>query len=740
MVATCKHSLTATSGFTFFGKPCVNLVRLKQSNLPRQTRNVFRGLLAAHSDVQSVSDWRRFQAIPAAVTSIWQARLDIMTFLRSGDPSLADDLRRRFGLSNALAATHRVPAKLFATKNVLLRPGSATVIIPIFNAAEQVERLLDRLPTTLAPNQHVLLVNDGSTDAGIAAIIDRFHHNWVQSEVITLSRNQGFVTAANTALNALPPGHHAILLNSDTLPPKKWVPRLLAPFAEAPDIASVTPLSNAAEILSVPGAGVDRAPNGALIDHMDATAAQLCPKRIDLPTGIGFCMAMNRRYLDQLGGFDPVFGRGYGEEVDWCQRAKALGGRHVVATNLVVGHDGSASFGTDERRRRVSRAARVISNRYPGYDHDVRLWQRNDPLAPYRLAVAVAWVAASTDQAVPVFVGHMLGGGAETALRHEITGALSDGAAGVAILRVGGPAEWHLTLQGQRFSITGEIDDTNVMLRLLEPLTKRHVIYSCGVGAADPAVLPDTLCRLAAGHRLTLRMHDYFPISPSWNLIGTDGRYAGIPSLDTADPAHALCATKTRQGATHREWRTTWGRVFAAADEVTVFAASGRDLVEAAYPDTRGKTVLRPHGLCTLPAAQPRGGGALGVLGGINRAKGGDVLERLAKQFPRPIRVIGELDGRFRLPPPHLVHGRYMQTEIAALVDRYDIGVWLMPSIWPETFSFATHEMLATGLPVAGFNLGAQAEALRAADNGHVLDIDPGNTTAIAARLDTLFR
>ncbi|MEM9426988.1 MAG: glycosyltransferase [Pseudomonadota bacterium] len=662
-----------------------------------------------------------------------------MAFLRSGDPSLADDLRRRLGLGGTLPATHRVPAALLATKNVPLRPGSATVIIPIFNAAEQVERLLDRLPKTLPPHQHVLLVNDGSTDARIDAITARFTNTWAQSKVITLPRNRGFVTAVNTALNAVPPDHHAILLNSDTLPPRAWVPRLLAPFAEAPDIASVTPLSNAAEILSVPGAGVDGAPKEALIDHMDATAAQLCPTRIDLPTGIGFCMAMNYRYLIRIGGFDPVFGRGYGEEVDWCQRAKALGGRNVVATNLVVGHDGSASFGTGERRRRVSRAARIISRRYPSYDRDVRLWQQKDPLAPHRLAVAVAWVAASTDQAIPVFVGHMLGGGAETALEREVTQALSDGAPGVAILRVGGQAAWHLTFQGHQYSITGEIDDTDLMLRLLEPLTKRHVIYSCGVGAADPADLPDTLCKLAAGHRLTLRMHDYFPITPSWNLIGADGRYAGIPPLDTADPAHALCKTTTRKGATHREWRMTWGRVFTEADEVTVFAASGRDLVEAAYPDARGKTVLRPHRLCTLPAPQPRGGAALGVLGGINRAKGGAVLERLANQFARPIVVIGELDGSFRLPPPHHVHGRYSQREIAALVGRYKIGVWLLPSIWPETFSFATHEMLATGLPVAGFNLGAQAEALCAADNGHVLDLDPENTTAIAAQLDALF-
>ena len=48
-----------------------------------------------------------------------------------------------------------------------------------------------------------------------------------------------------------------------------------------------------------------------------------------------------------------------------------------------------------------------------------------------------------------------------------------------------------------------------------------------------------------------------------------------------------------------------------------------------------------------------------------------------------------------------------------------------MPSIWPETFSFTTHEMLATGKPVMAFDLGAQGEAVREAENGHIVSPDP---------------
>lgn len=61
-----------------------------------------------------------------------------------------------------------------------------------------------------------------------------------------------------------------------------------------------------------------------------------------------------------------------------------------------------------------------------------------------------------------------------------------------------------------------------------------------------------------------------------------------------------------------------------------------------------------------------------------------------------------------------------------------------MPSIWPETFSFVTHEALATGLPVYGFDIGAQGEALRRAPNGMAIPFDPDadHAAAILAAFD----
>ena len=51
-------------------------------------------------------------------------------------------------------------------------------------------------------------------------------------------------------------------------------------------------------------------------------------------------------------------------------------------------------------------------------------------------------------------------------------------------------------------------------------------------------------------------------------------------------------------------------------------------------------------------------------------------------------------------------------------------------SIWPETFSYTTHEALATGLPVLAFDLGAQGVAVAEAPNGILMPFTPTGNLA----------
>ncbi|MCR4617422.1 MAG: glycosyltransferase family 2 protein [Lachnospiraceae bacterium] len=59
----------------------------------------------------------------------------------------------------------------------------------------------------------------------------------------------------------------------------------------------------------------------------------------------GFALAFRRCVIDKTGGFDPIFGMGYFEDNDLCQRAKIEGAKPVMCRNSYIYHYGSKSFG-----------------------------------------------------------------------------------------------------------------------------------------------------------------------------------------------------------------------------------------------------------------------------------------------------------------------------------------------------------------------------------------------------------
>jgi glycosyltransferase involved in cell wall biosynthesis len=262
------------------------------------------------------------------------------------------------------------------------------------------------------------------------------------------------------------------------------------------------------------------------------------------------------------------------------------------------------------------------------------------------------------------------------------------------------------------------------MLRLMARLRRRDIVYSCGVGDQDPAGLPEILMQLGQGaeHGITLLFHDYLPISPAYTLLGADGVWRGLPAIGDPDPAHRICRP---DGSTCdlAQWRRAWGALLARADTVTVFSDPSRALVAAAYPQIATRIALCPHVAVPVVAAQSRPGRdrrpVIGVLGNIGAHKGAAIVAALGQALAQDRRadlvLIGNLDPGFTLSAPSRVHGSYDPADLPALTARYDISCWLIPSVWPETFSYVTHEALATGLPVWCFDLGAQAAAVRTA-------------------------
>lgn len=678
-------------------------------------------------------------ALPSIILELAKATPDIITFLKTKDAATAARLRIAFNIESQNRNSCILPGgQFFREKNLPSKLDDITIIVPVYNALRDLCTLLQ----CLDGNPHeIILINDGSDDPTIAKILKKFTANNANAKIITNKVNQGFVAASNLGIQHAT--GNVILLNSDAIPPSgDWASRLVFPIIDDDNIASVTPFSNNAEILSIPSPNNRYDIYRSAVDKIDEFASKFQGQTsvIDLPTGIGFCMAMNKDFISQIGGFDTTFGHGYGEEVDWCQKALRAGGRNVGLASLFVGHKGGSSFG-NQKIDRIRAATKIIDARYPDYEKRVQEWVQEAPAQPQSLALSISWLSAMEENPVPVFIGHSMGGGAEAALQKEVDECLKTNL-GVLILRVGGPLLWRIELIGRDFTYVGDASSKATVLQFLKPLEKFRLVYSCGVGGRHPldaahliSALIDQRCTLE------LRVHDFFLISPSWNLMNGHGRFEGVPDLNTSDHAHRVPALDGRASVSHQSWRNTWAQVVEKAQIITVFSHASGTLISQAYPEAAGKIRVTPHQLCNAPRKMRKGGQVIGVLGSLNKAKGAEVVQRLSQHptLSRQIVVLGEMDGAFKLLRPHVFHGRYCQDQIADLAEKYDIGLWLIPSICPETFSFSTHEALATDLPVLAFARGAQGEAVTVASNGHAMDIDPDNTNKIISSIEAAF-
>ncbi|MFC7704766.1 glycosyltransferase [Plastorhodobacter daqingensis] len=672
----------------------------------------------------------------------------ILRWWRRRDPALRPRIRAALRLEAAPAASV-LDSRLFApaAPPPLAQAQAVSIVLPVYNAFDLLPEVLDRVLRHTDLPWHLIVIEDASPDPAVRPWL----RDWVAARdpgQVTLLENEtnlGFIRSVNRGLDlARQREGHVVLLNSDAFVPAGWAGRLLAPIVADPDVASVTPLSNDAEIFTVPVICRRSSLRPGQGDAIDRIAAGLSPGAglAEAPTGVGFCMAMNRAFLARIPALDITFGRGYGEEVDWCQKARALGGRHIGLPGLFVEHRGGESFGSVEKLRLIQKNNAIVAARYPRYDAEVQDFILNDPLVSARLILGLAWAGSLSEAPVPVYVAHSMGGGAEDYLRHRIAEGLAGGQPAV-VLRLGGARRWRIELHTTGGVTMAETDDNASLSRLLSALPAMRLVYSCAVGDRDPLGLPQVLEGLLRdGDRLDVLFHDFFPLSPSYTLLGSDGWFHGVPADDDKDPAH-LHRDGRGGTASLREWREAWHGLIARADRLVVFSRDSAAHVAAVWPDVAARIHLQPHRILHDPGRLSPGGHVLAVLGNIGLAKGARLLPELARALSRHgigLVVIGNVDPAVPLPREIPVHGSYRREDLPALAAHYRVGAWLVPSVWPETFSFTTHEALATGLPVLGFDLGAQGEALRAAPNGRVVPLDPANPTEalVAAVVEAL--
>lgn len=243
------------------------------------------------------------------------------------------------------------------------------ILVPVYRGFAEVRACLESVLHSMTENccpMRLIVIDDASPEPALSAWLDQLA---LDKHCVLLRNpyNLGFVESVNRGL-AQVRGNDVVLLNADTLVQGSWVDRLRHSLYAAPDLASVTPWSNNGEISSFPRiARAVGAPNLAQLTELNQVAANLAFPDVEIPVCCGFTMMLRRSVLQEMGGLDGAgFGRGYGEEVDWCLRASAAGYRHHLSTSVFVAHIGGVSFGM-EKVLRVRQNRSTLTARYPHF-------------------------------------------------------------------------------------------------------------------------------------------------------------------------------------------------------------------------------------------------------------------------------------------------------------------------------------------------------------------------------------
>lgn len=623
------------------------------------------------------------------------------------------------------------------------------VIVPVYNAYDDVKICIDHLRKFTPQNIDILFLNDASPDPRIAELLETTASSG-NMRVLTNEVNLGFTRTVNRGI-AEAPHADVIFLNSDARVTPGWTIGLRTAAYSAPRIATVTAMSDRAGAFSAPDIGNENAlPDGiGEIEYARAFRRNSLGLYPRVPTGNGFCMYVRRACITEIGTLDAdAFPRGYGEENDFCMRAFRAGWHNVIDDRTYVYHERTKSFGV-EKEDLIAASRVIIDSRYPEYKQAISAFTR-DPLiqlARFRARQALEKCRSGTSNAFRVLyvIATKTGGTPQT--NKDLMDALEDTLEGWTLRCDSKSIELCLLRNG-----VSEVIQHHILNEPVDPLTHRSTEYDAVVSewllsydfdlvhirhlGWHSITLPGIVKRQEI--RLIFSFHDYYMLSPTVKMLDDTGVYLG----DRFTPEGRM----TRQSLWPRGiqpdpvgpwlqfWRARGMQALRHCDGFITTSESARDLILQHLPEIPPDDfVVIPHGrdfdgFFSLREPLNQYGTPLRILvpGNIDVAKGLNIIYALIEHDRAGLiefHVLGDINMVGRKPHPRIVqHGKYTRDDFASRVEKIRPHIGAVFSIWNETYCHTLTEMWSVGIPVAVFDMPTVAARVRASGAGWVLD------------------
>lgn len=603
------------------------------------------------------------------------------------------------------------------------------VIIPVYNGYEYLKTLFDTINKTKM-NYRLIIINDKSSDSRVLELLRKNANENNKVILIENEENLGFVKTVNKALRISE--NNIALLNTDIELPNMWLERLMFPIILNKDVASSTPFTNCGTICSFPNFCEDNNVfENMNVDSIDSVFQTIKPLYTELPTGVGFCMGINKEALDKIGLLDAdVFGKGYGEENDWCQRAIKAGYKNIQVENLYVYHKHGGSFLDEEKKKLLESNIASLSKKHPSYISDINNFCKLDPVKEIRNFIIFKILSVKNDGII-VYFNHNIGGGATSYLKGKIEKDIYNGDNVIVIRYDRFKKKYLFDYKYKEYNTSYNFESLDKIIGVLEQLKIKRIYINELVTYPN---IYDILSKLSEfklryNTSIIMLLHDFFCICPAVNLINDKGCYCDIPSIDKCEQCienNELNVSKDYESI--NEWRRNWGLFLNECDEIITFSNNSAMLLERSYNITSDIIVI-PHVVDYIMPInnehKSTGSLNIGLLGTLNYNKGLTIIEEMLniiEELKLNINII--LIGSTVRKIKHKNFretGEYTTDMLAKLVIENDIDLFFISSIWPETFSYTTQEVIDMNIPVVSFNLGAQAEKIEKYSKGMVI-------------------
>ena len=200
------------------------------------------------------------------------------------------------------------------------------IIIPQYNNCEYTINLLKSIKDCTR-DYRIILIDNGSDIAEFNSTIKELK-NHDSYFVIQNPENLGFIKGVNQGI-ASSTAEYVILQNNDTIVEPGWVDKMLECFDD-PAVGLVGPTTEIAD-------------SWQNKDNLPASFFKRDRRQIGGMLAF-FCVVIKRDVITKIGYLSEEFGLGFGDDDDYCERAKKANFKLVLRTDVTVIHYHRTTF------------------------------------------------------------------------------------------------------------------------------------------------------------------------------------------------------------------------------------------------------------------------------------------------------------------------------------------------------------------------------------------------------------